>query len=59
MIDSTAFRGLPDAFRRLYFAGLRDALEQDEHPASAHLPPDERRAINEILRATVPEFVGA
>ena len=59
MIDSTTFRGLPDAFRRMFFAELRDALVQSSHPASTHLPPDERRALFEILSATVQEFAGS
>jgi len=57
MVDSSAFRGLPRAFRRLLWETLRDALrDEPPHPAGAHLPPDERRAIVSILRATQPEF---
>lgn len=59
MIYSAAFRGLPAAFQKLVFSDLRSALtiESKDSPA-AHMPADERKAVHEILTATLPAYAG-
>jgi hypothetical protein len=47
---------LPEPLRALVFAQLAAALGDGEVAGRyAYLPPEERRAIREILRATHPE----
>lgn len=54
MIYSNAFQGLPDWFRAEVVRQLKAALDPAaDAPASRHLPPDERKAIAEILAATL------
>ena len=53
MIHSAAFTGLPAPLKQQVFASLREALNPAKpHPASAHLPAAEKRAIAGILSAT-------
>ena len=53
MIQSAAFTGLPAPLKQQIFAEIRAALNPTKaHPASAHLPAAEKRAIAVILSAT-------
>jgi hypothetical protein len=53
MIHSAAFTGLPAPLKQQIFAEIRAALNPTKaHPASAHLPAAEKRAIAAILSAT-------
>ncbi len=53
MIHSAAFTGLPAPLKQHIFTELRGALNPAKpHPASAHLPAAEKRAIAAILTAT-------
>lgn len=57
MVYSTAFQGLPLAFRTYFWSHLKGVLESDPvDPAAAHLPDAERAAIISILNATVPDY---
>lgn len=57
LIDSDAFRGLPDSVRSRVIEQLLDVLEgRDQSEKFSHLDADTRRQILEILRETVPEF---
>lgn len=57
MVYSAAFRGLPIAFQKLVFNDLRSALtiEGKDSPA-AHLPAEERKAVHDILTATLAAY---
>ncbi len=52
-IHSEAFTSLPRMARRAVYARMRDVLEGRE---PSDLTEAERRAVTEILTATVPEF---
>jgi hypothetical protein len=53
LIDSEAFRSLPDPTRTYIFRRLHEVLTgQDSSPRFAHLSPADRQAILEILRDT-------
>jgi hypothetical protein len=59
MIYSTAFGGLPAVFQKMVFSELRAALTNSGPDGTpAHLPPDERKAVHEILSATLPGYAG-
>ncbi|MEZ5303608.1 MAG: hypothetical protein R3F11_23645 [Verrucomicrobiales bacterium] len=60
MIYSEAFRGLPKAFRDLLYHRIRE-IGTAAIPAEGfrHIPAAERKAIVEILDATLPEFAAA
>jgi hypothetical protein len=54
MIDSAHFRGIPAPLRERIFARMRQALDPaTPDPEYAYLPPGEKAAIIEILRATM------
>jgi hypothetical protein len=58
MIDSPGFHGLPEPVKTAVWARIGAVLSgKDQRPKYSHLPPAERRAIAEILRATAPESV--
>jgi hypothetical protein len=57
MIYSEAFTILPRMLKHAVYQKLFAILEADAPPAKyAHLPAEERRAIRDILLATLPEF---
>jgi hypothetical protein len=58
MIYSESFDALPDVTRRIIGHRLGEVLSgEDDDPDFAHLTPEDRRAIAEILRATKPGFL--
>jgi hypothetical protein len=60
LIHSDAFDALPADAKRVFYRRLHDVLAGvDTSPDFAHLDAADRRAIDEILRATKPEFVAA
>lgn len=57
LIHSEAFASLPDQVRKLVLARLETVLLSDKPPKSfQHLSKNDRKAIWEILRETLPEF---
>jgi hypothetical protein len=55
-IESPAFAAIPDDLKAAVYRGLGRVLSGTEaHPRYAHLSVEDRRAIAEILRATIPE----
>ena len=60
LIYSDAFRGLPEVVKHFVFQRLFEVLQnEDTSPEFAHLTPDDRRNILEILREThddLPEY---
>lgn len=59
LIYSEAFDALPAEAKEQVYRRLREVLTgQDKSPDFAHLSPDDRLAILEILRATRPGFEG-
>jgi hypothetical protein len=57
MVHSKAFAALPERVKAAVFSRLREALQADASPAvAAHLKPQERKRIDEILRETVPGY---
>ncbi|NUQ64529.1 MAG: hypothetical protein HUU20_18850 [Pirellulales bacterium] len=57
LIYSAAFDGLPDEVRTRVYRSLERILTgQDASPQFAHLSPDDRQAIREILLDTKPEL---
>ena len=57
LIYSASFRGFPPELRTLVLARLADILRAEAPPADyAYLPAAERRAIAEILAATLPDL---
>lgn len=57
LIYSASFRGFPPELRSLVLARLADILRAEAPPADyAYLPAAERRAIAEILAATLPDL---
>jgi hypothetical protein len=57
LIESDAFAALPDSIKGRVLRRLRDVLAADDpSPDFAHLTPDDRRAIAEILTDTLPGF---
>jgi hypothetical protein len=57
LIYSSAFNGLPDQARSQVLSRLTDVLEgRDESSEFAHLKPQMRQDILQILRDTMPEF---
>ena len=58
MIHSASFTGLPAPLRRHVLARLDAALAPFGPAEFAYLPPAERSAIREILRATLPDWAG-
>jgi hypothetical protein len=60
LVYSDAFDALPDGAKRVFYRRLNQVLAgADTSPDFAHLDAADRRAIDEILRATKPEFVAA
>jgi hypothetical protein len=60
MIYSGAFDGLPADARALAYQRLREVLSGgDTREQFAHLTPDLRRAIVEILESTKPDFTAS
>lgn len=58
MIYETAFAGLPEIMKRRVSGRMSAALdEQRPDPAFAYLEPKEKRAIQSIVRATLPGFL--
>lgn len=56
LIQSESFAALPDDVRTYVWERLKAVLSgADESPKFAHLSAQDRQAISEILRATVPE----
>ena len=55
MIYSPVFEGLPMLVKQRVFARMNDALSGKESEF-AYLPASERQTIQQILRATLPEF---
>jgi len=59
VIDSPAFDALPDDAKRVFYTRLHEVLSGADTSADfAHLTPEDRNAILEILTATKPDFVG-
>jgi hypothetical protein len=59
MLYSAAFRALPAGVRGAVFVRIRDVLSgRDTNPRYARLSPDDRRAVLDILRDTVPDLPG-
>ncbi|MBG85363.1 MAG: hypothetical protein CMO80_00470 [Verrucomicrobiales bacterium] len=57
MVHSAVFQGLEKNFKQRVFTRLKSALADNSTDlASEHLPPQERRAIREILSATVKDL---
>lgn len=56
LIYSPAFDGLPDEVRSRVLDRLKEILLGNDSPEFAHLTPQMRREILEILRDTKPEF---
>ena len=57
MIYSSAFTGLPEILRKSVFGRMKEILSlTNEEEEFAHLKDDEKAAIWEILKETVPEF---
>jgi hypothetical protein len=56
MIYSAAFNGLPPVFQKMVFNSLRSALTISGDTTGAHLPADERKAVHEILTATLTGY---
>lgn len=57
MIYSRAFSGLPTELKRRVYRELGEALRSDHAaPDFAHLPRAEKQAIQQILRATLPDL---
>lgn len=55
LIGSASFAALPEAAKTLAYRRLRDVLTgRDQGPEFAHLAPEDRRAILEILVETLP-----
>jgi len=55
LIGSASFAALPEAAKALAYRRLRDVLTgRDQGPEFAHLSPEDRRAILEILVETLP-----
>jgi hypothetical protein len=60
LVYSDAFDALPDEAKRVFYRRLNQVLAGADTSADfAHLDAADRRAIDEILRATKPEFVAA
>jgi hypothetical protein len=60
LVYSDAFDALPADAKRVFYRRLHDVLAGVDTSADfAHLDAADRRAIDEILRATKPEFVAA
>jgi hypothetical protein len=56
LIYSDAFRQLPEGVRKIVWKRLDQILSgADTSPEFAHLTPDDRAAIQEILRDTIPD----
>ncbi len=58
LVYSAPFAGVPPVLRRAVLARLDRALVAGDDPLSAHLPAAERRAIREILAATLADYPG-
>ena len=57
LIYSKSFDGLPQVAKDYVYGRLWDVLSgKDTSPAFAHLSPDDRKAILEILQETKPDF---
>jgi len=57
VIDSPSFDALPADAKGAFYARLKDVLRGADTSADfAHLTPDDRSAILEILTATKPDF---
>jgi hypothetical protein len=57
LIYSDGFDALPQAVKDYVYRRLHDVLDgRDSNPRYAHLAPDDRAAIREILDETKPEF---
>lgn len=57
MVYSKAFAALPDRVKSSVLTRLRAALT--ENSATSHIPAGERARIDQILRATLPEYAAA
>jgi hypothetical protein len=60
LVHSDAFDALPAEAKRVFYRRLNEVLAgADTSVDFSHLDAEDRRAIDEILRATKPEFVAA
>jgi hypothetical protein len=60
MIYSAAFLSLPDDVRAAIYARMWSVLSgKDTSPRYSRLSPEDRRAVIEILRDTLPDITGA
>jgi len=57
LVYTEAFDALPESTRALVYRRFREILSgTDSSPVYAHLSPDDRKAIGEILQDTKPHF---